>query len=581
MKHLGTLVSGLLVVLFAACSTEEPLSSNSPVDEGTVSHEKDVYASLTLRLPSASRAVDINEEVGQKAENNVGKVLVVLATKDANGVYKFLTKAESDAKPNYTDVPTNTVKYVLNFSSSELQPDPLDKETPGSSIPSTETKSEKIYVFAYCNPSPALLTIFDESIYYGKEFTDIMATVDKKDDALMWQDDNFLMTNWKIVEAGPIPTRDKLINEHNTPQSAFHLGTVEVKRAAARFDFQTTTTEAGLNKYAIKDIDGDTEIGVVELTDMAMFNIAKKFYYLPRTSSVWTWDADKISICSGREEEDFVVSNNTGNFKQQVPLGDKVGDNFFSYLINNPLSTTGTTNNSLKWYSLKNWNSRPEDNPEWSPVGGGETDYHIWRYASENTIPANTDASKPASLQKIGITTGVVFKGEFVPTTDISKTRWNGNAVYLHKNVTYGDFQALKDYVSKYPQSEVAADFAKVSQFENVPATADPKKSLIKGLDDNELYGFKAYEPNAEGKYVMYYFYYNRHNTNGIPSVMGENEFGVVRNNVYKLKVTACGTLGEPEAPSKPDDPDEKENAYFSVNCLVLPWTVRVNDIIF
>ncbi len=62
---------------------------------------------------------------------------------------------------------------------------------------------------------------------------------------------------------------------------------------------------------------------------------------------------------------------------------------------------------------------------------------------------------------------------------------------------------------------------------------------------------------------------------------MGENEFGVVRNNVYKLKVTACGTLGEPEAPSKPDDPDEKENAYFSVNCLVLPWTVRVNDIIF
>ncbi len=79
----------------------------------------------------------------------------------------------------------------------------------------------------------------------------------------------------------------------------------------------------------------------------------------------------------------------------------------------------------------------------------------------------------------------------------------------------------------------------------------------------------------------MYYFYYNRHNTNGNNSVMGSNEFGVVRNNVYKLKVTKVGSFGDPEFPDDPNDPDEEEKAYFTVSCLVMPWTVRVNDIEF
>lgn len=79
----------------------------------------------------------------------------------------------------------------------------------------------------------------------------------------------------------------------------------------------------------------------------------------------------------------------------------------------------------------------------------------------------------------------------------------------------------------------------------------------------------------------MYYFYYNRHITNGKNYEMGTNEFGVVRNNVYKLAVTVCKRLGEPDSPNDPDEPDEEEKVYFAVSCEVLPWTVRVNDIEF
>ena len=64
-------------------------------------------------------------------------------------------------------------------------------------------------------------------------------------------------------------------------------------------------------------------------------------------------------------------------------------------------------------------------------------------------------------------------------------------------------------------------------------------------------------------------------------------EFGVVRNNVYKLAVTKIDRLGHPRIsdndpdPIDPDDPDEKSDVYLTVSVEVLPWTVRINNIEF
>ncbi len=68
---------------------------------------------------------------------------------------------------------------------------------------------------------------------------------------------------------------------------------------------------------------------------------------------------------------------------------------------------------------------------------------------------------------------------------------------------------------------------------------------------------------------------------------MGPMEFAVVRNNVYKLAVTEIGKLGHPRVskndpdPVDPDTPDEKGDLYIRVSVEVLPWVVRVNDIVF
>ena len=94
------------------------------------------------------------------------------------------------------------------------------------------------------------------------------------------------------------------------------------------------------------------------------------------------------------------------------------------------------------------------------------------------------------------------------------------------------------------------------------------------------------YEAEADG-YYCYYFYWNRHNDNGNNGQMGPMEFATVRNNVYKLAVTGLRRLGHPNDPENdpepniPDDPDEEDVVYIDVKIEVLPWVVRVNDIVF
>ena len=87
--------------------------------------------------------------------------------------------------------------------------------------------------------------------------------------------------------------------------------------------------------------------------------------------------------------------------------------------------------------------------------------------------------------------------------------------------------------------------------------------------------------------YYCYYYYWNRHNDNGQNGVMGPMEFCVIRNNVYKLSVSAINQLGHPRhsindpKPPTPDTDDEVDDVYITVQVDVLPWVVRVNDIHF
>ncbi len=111
--------------------------------------------------------------------------------------------------------------------------------------------------------------------------------------------------------------------------------------------------------------------------------------------------------------------------------------------------------------------------------------------------------------------------------------------------------------------------------------------TIYQASDDSEDYNPDMQKEGEGPGFYFYYFYWNRHNDNGRNGVMGPMEFAVVRNNVYKLSVTRISQLGHPRISSNdpdkptPDKPDEDGKLYFTVNVEVLPWTVRVNNIIF
>jgi hypothetical protein len=56
---------------------------------------------------------------------------------------------------------------------------------------------------------------------------------------------------------------------------------------------------------------------------------------------------------------------------------------------------------------------------------------------------------------------------------------------------------------------------------------------------------------------------------------MGVMEFGVIRNNLYRMLITNVSDLGEEDLNNfTPDTPDEGE-AYMNVVLNVKPWIVR------
>ena len=64
------------------------------------------------------------------------------------------------------------------------------------------------------------------------------------------------------------------------------------------------------------------------------------------------------------------------------------------------------------------------------------------------------------------------------------------------------------------------------------------------------------------------------HIYNNKNEIMGVMEFGIVRNNLYRMLITNVKDLGEPIPVIDPDIPDEGET-YLSVLLNVKPWIVR------
>ncbi len=278
----------------------------------------------------------------------------------------------------------------------------------------------------------------------------------------------------------------------------------------------------------------------------------------------------------------------------------------------------------------------------WSGEAAGtdKSGYHIWRYVTENTV--SHDDYQTNAVSTGVVFKGKLFIDENDNTVnEILRQAVNGKykvpdnlrgQVYVYSvegvdypilyqfegNLFVGWNNQVKSYSEERPGSTIYAavhdkvegsnksaddlyqDLVRINNSDVAQTTKDEALkafrkaatamgfTLYQASNDTDDYRPDQQREETYGPgYYFYYYYWNRHNNNGRNGVMGPMEFAVVRNNVYKLSVTEIHRLGhprfsdnDPEKPT-PDTPDEVGKLYFSVDVKVLPWTVRLNNIIF
>lgn len=186
-------------------------------------------------------------------------------------------------------------------------------------------------------------------------------------------------------------------------------------------------------------------------------------------------------------------------------------------------------------------------------------------YCHENTMLKDK--------QKNGYTTGIVFKAEIAPSKMMQKKAGSGGVeenstftsmseIFYHSGIFYKDIAALKE------AGVLLADGTTSSSASGTPA--DLKK--------NDVQCFK--KGSADGKFVCYYPYWIKHISSDdvAEDVM---EFGIVRNNVYKVTVTSIqgvGKDGVTEDIITDTETDDPTTVLLNVKLSIKPWTVRTNN---
>lgn len=550
--------------LFAACSDDNNDSPMLPEDGPA----EGVNMTISLKLPTTvgGRADEAGNPVGTETakpfESNINEVLLVLADPTSNAFIAsaVTTTMEVDA----TDKTKVTAKSTFN------------KSVLSNYITSIGQSPDQVQVnvFAFCNPTA--------------EFKNVMATRTRGDQATLWANEATTLTAEKldyatVLASEAIPMANKAVTKLNLPKKSdieagtyaenyFDMGSINVVRSIARFDYKN----GGKNNDNTYSIDIKTpdetvkEALTIELTHMALVNLSKSYFLLHRVApdnSTYLYDgANGVTLCG--DYDDSRIADVDWSWKTTATSG--YNDKFF-------YSSTGDAEswNRIEINSLTN----DDEDASWN-ANNTKGDYKIWRYVTENTIPGNPQN------QKTGVSTGVVFRGILKAndkTPEAFKTTIEGKTepIYVYKDGNmFASWDAVKAEAEKTGNENTAIKAAYDACKDITDATARDAEAVKQGFT---IY---RYDDAVKG-YCTLYYYWNRHVDNNNAGVMGEKEFGVVRNNVYKLSVTEISGLGHTRKPGDdpdpvdPNDPDEKSDVKIKVSCIVDPWSVRVNNIKF
>lgn len=630
-KSIFALASALMLT---ACSSDEPFVGDDP--NGGSQEGEGVYMGLTIQMPGTggSRSETVTpgqstdgNEVGKDYENNVNDVIIVFAKPDNNG---FITAGTVTSDKLTPITSANAYKTVAKINKTRLN------------TYYEETTNRVVNVFVFCNPTAAMQAKFPTLDYNNTNWLQDVTTV-SEDVREISQKDHFLMANASLAPR-QLPATIAAWDNYKTEATAFDLsgmnnggtalevdnsaasqpnprGAVKVERAAARFDFKDGST---LGDYTYNVVLNSTEQTLiqVQLTKMSMVNVSKSFYDLRRVSANGL--NANAAICGNETPTNYVVGPNAdafttalgNNFGKSIADDGTVSYSFaFDTYYHNPFFQNNGYMDGSKWNTIViNNYFKDRESDEWK-----NKEYMIWRYASENVIPATP------SNQQNGISTGVVFKGKMIgtptlqtgnedlynalnnvngaitgnPDTDPILYSYNGTLYFTWPQVRQAAIEASvlmengmpkKDengqltvnrsnslYLAVFGTGKIGSFIWGTTPYEDgTDAERDVNSANTKWIVWNSNKnvttlknmraavtgaGFTIYQSSNDDVdgpgYYCYYYYWNRHNDNGQAGIMGPMEFAVVRNNVYKLAVTNIKQLGHPRIPENdPDNPN-------------------------
>ena len=303
----------------------------------------------------------------------------------------------------------------------------------------------------------------------------------------------------------------------------------EAERSVAKLVLNPTTD--GLNKYTITNdgTSGGTTIATAELEEYAVVNLMNTgfaFRHAVPVASVYDLSGGYLF---GNVTTDIHYIMDPATHLKTIPVASS--------------TLTLATTYSQHVSAARNYKAMTTSTN------------HVIGYPYENTTSAES--------QKNGYSTGLVFKMKITPEEILEL---NGSSLdpvsdvslvtnfFYYGGLFYTDLDAI---VSKMGMT----DAAEITTFKGLSA-ADLKKIGIETLT---------------GGYC-YYNYWIKHLDDDVAATMGVMEFGIVRNNLYRMSVTGVRAIGSGTDVIDPELDNEVALSYLNVEMSILPWIVRSNE---
>lgn len=494
----------VLALLMAGCKPDEKNDKPGNGNLGTTEKEDPAYMSVQISLPGgrAAKADNrVDDEVGQAYENRVSNMLIVLAKAEDNSFITYgevVNPAGAGANGNLTAVSSMNRSGLTRYYN----------------VGDGEAVSGEINVYIFCNYTPELLAAVTEAsrsedeadleARANKNWIDAVGHIVGNEEGIMKRG-AILMSNVAIAKR-QLPTRLEVLNRYvNDPTHPFQLcgdntgdggvnngsentggvNPIRVQRAVARFDFKQLHN----NTYTIVTKGIGTGDLQVELVRMGLINLNRQFYFLKRVadanSSVALMKAnakicgEETGIGNSADARNYVLDADAeAQYKTATGSGASIQlDPTYFAAYRHPLfSTNGqiTDNQRIAWKNV-----RIETLADSTASNGTDKEYKIWTYVTENTIPH--------SEARVGVATGIVFKGKLLTTEGTNETLKAAVAGEYGNDHSDGDDFYKDKHVTRLPERDAAGNVTpggKTLVYPILYAFGTPERTLFVGWND-------------------------------------------------------------------------------------------------